>query len=33
MDKKWATKQGANDYVTKPIDQKELIGAVRRWVK
>lgn len=33
MDKKWATKQGANDYVTKPIDQKELISAVRRWVK
>jgi two-component system, chemotaxis family, response regulator PixH len=32
MDKKWATKQGANDYVTKPIDQGELLNAVRRWV-
>lgn len=32
MDKKWAAKQGANDYVTKPIDQDLLLGAVRKWV-
>ncbi len=32
MDKKWASKQGANDYVTKPIDQNELLNAVRRWI-
>ena len=32
MDKKWAAKQGANDYVTKPIDEDVLLGAVRRWV-
>lgn len=33
MDKKWAAKQGADDYVTKPIDQAELLNAVRKWVK
>lgn len=32
MDKKWASKQGANDYVTKPIDQQKLLDAVKKWV-
>jgi twitching motility two-component system response regulator PilH/chemotaxis family two-component system response regulator PixH len=32
MDKKWASKQGANDYVTKPIDENELLNTVRKWV-
>lgn len=33
MDKKWAEKQGADGYVTKPIDQDELLNTVRKWVK
>lgn len=32
MDKKWGVRQGANDYITKPIDKDKLVGAVRKWV-
>lgn len=32
MDKKWAQKQGANAYVTKPIDTALLINTVKQYV-
>ena len=31
-DKFWATKQGADGYVTKPFTSAELIGAVQKLV-
>lgn len=32
MDKKWAMKQGANAYVTKPIDTEILLNTVKQHV-
>lgn len=32
MDKKWAIKQGASAYVTKPINTDELLQTVKQWV-
>lgn len=29
-DRVWAMRQGAKDYLTKPIDEKVLIGAIHR---
>lgn len=31
-DKFWGQKQGADEYITKPFDQKELMRAVRKYV-
>jgi two-component system, chemotaxis family, response regulator PixH len=32
MDKFWGKKQGADGYVTKPVDQKELVNTVKQLV-
>lgn len=33
MDKFWGMKQGADAYLPKPIDQKELISTVKKLIK
>lgn len=33
MDKFWGMKQGADAYITKPIDQEELVRTVKQLVK
>ncbi len=32
MDKKWGLKQGANAYVTKPVQAEEIVSAVKQFV-
>jgi DNA-binding response OmpR family regulator len=33
MDKFWGMKQGADAYITKPIDQEELVRTVKQLIK
>jgi len=33
MDKFWGMKQGANAYISKPIDQEELVQTVKQLIK
>jgi DNA-binding response OmpR family regulator len=33
MDKFWGMKQGADAYLTKPVDQEELLRTVNQLVK
>ncbi|MEO1521063.1 MAG: response regulator [Cyanobacteria bacterium J06633_2] len=33
MDRFWGMKQGADAYITKPVDQDELINTVKRLIK
>ncbi len=33
MDKFWGMKQGASAYLTKPIDQEELIHTIKQFIK
>ncbi|OKH19264.1 response regulator transcription factor [[Limnothrix rosea] IAM M-220] len=32
MDKKWGLKQGANAYITKPVQAEEIVRAVKQFV-
>lgn len=33
MDKFWGMKQGANAYISKPIDQEDFVSTVKRLIK
>ena len=33
MDKFWGKKQGADAYITKPVDQEELLKTVKQLIK